>query len=208
MRNLFIVLLFAALLGSSLPNNELFASNKYEYDQSAKSDSVEIISLLKKRDQQIKDLLGPKGTNYTDVKRQKLKNIINGIIDYKAMASYALANTWDTLSVEGKDEFVDVFSQVVRNQSLNKLDIYRADIQYKEVSLKNDTAFVETMAILDNVRTPVHYTMQQKNSEWVVIDFSIDGVSTAKSYKRSFQNIIKRKGYAALYNSLEKKSNS
>ena len=177
-------------------------------DMISASDSSEIIELLKERNREIKEQLGPEGTDYTESQRKKLKDIINGIIDYRAMASYALANTWDTLSTEKKQEFTDVFSEVVRNQSLNKLDIYRAQISYKNVDVSGDSAHVETMAILDNVRTPVYYTMRNDNGVWIIEDFSIDEVSTAKSYRRSFQNIIKRKGYQALYNSLEKKVNT
>jgi len=185
-----------------------FHPNDTNADIRTVSDSAEVIELLKERDQEIKEELGPKGTDYTDAQREKLKNIINGIIDYRAMASYALANTWDTLSTDKKQEFSEVFSEVVRNQSLNKLDIYRAEVSYKKVDVTGDSAYVETMAILDNVRTPVYYTMRKQNETWVIVDFSIDEVSTAKSYRRSFQNIIKRKGYQALYNSLEKKTNA
>ena len=178
-------------------------TNTYLYTD---TDSAQILALLKERDQQIKKMLGEKGTEYTPEQRQEIKDIINGIIEYRAMASYALSSTWDTLSTERKDQFVEVFSKVVRDQSMNKLDIYRAEITYNDIDVVGDSAYVKTSAILDNVKTPVSYTMQKRGENWVVTDFAVDDVSTAKSYKRSFQNIIRRKGYQALYNSLKKRS--
>jgi len=89
---------------------------------------------------------------------------------------------------------------------MNKLDIYRADITYNEINVESDSAYVKTMAVLENVKTPVSYTMEREDSNWVVTDFAVDEVSTAKSYRRSFQNIIRRKGYQALYNSLKKRA--
>lgn len=172
----------------------------------AADDSAQIVDMLQERDQEIKDLLGPKGTSYTPEKKDKIKDIINGVIDYRAMSSFALQDTWTELDEDQKSEFVDVFSQIVRDQSMNKLDIYRADVSYQRVKITGDSATVTTLAVLEDVRTPVSYTMKKDQGEWVVTDFSIDNVSTAKSYRRSFQNIIRRKGYDALIKSLRKRA--
>src|SRR5699024_12792244 len=90
----------------------------------AQKNEASIKQLLERRDAQIKELMGPKGTEYTQQQREKLKNIINGIIDYRAMAQEALGNTYDTLSAAERDEVVDLFSIIIRDHSLNKLDIY------------------------------------------------------------------------------------
>jgi len=150
--------------------------------------------------------LGPKGTEYTQTQREKLKNIINGIVDYKAMARYALQNTYDSLSTDQRKEFIDLFSTIVRDQSLNKLDIYRAEVKYKKINVSGDSAVVNTTAILDNVRTPVIYHMHQQQGEWEITDMIIDDVSTAGSYRRSFQNVIRKKGYDRLLASLRKRA--
>jgi len=169
-------------------------------------DSAEIKQLLEQRDKQIKKLLGPKGTDYTQQQKNKLKDIINGIVDYKAMAQYALQTTYDTLSQDNRREFVDLFSTIVRDQSLNKLDIYRADVTYKEIDMNGDSAKVNTVAVLDKVRTPVNYQMVYKGNEWKITDMVIDDVSTAASYRRSFQTIIRKKGYDYLLKTLKKRA--
>ncbi|MGM0589304.1 MAG: MlaC/ttg2D family ABC transporter substrate-binding protein [Bacteroidota bacterium] len=169
-------------------------------------DSAQIQSLLEERDAEIKELMGPKGSDYTDQQRDKLKDIINGIIDYQTMASTALGTTYDTLSTEQRVEFVDVFSTIVRDQSLNKLDIYRAEVSYESIKVVEDSARVRTIAQLENVRTPVIYKMRNKGDEWVIVDMIIDDVSTADSYRRSFQNIIRKRGYDTLLESLKKRA--
>lgn len=169
------------------------------------NDSTQIRQLLDQRDQEIKELLGPKGTEYTQQQRDKLKDIINDIVDYRTMARKALQTTFDTLSVEKRDDFVDLFSQVVRDQSLNKLDIYRADIKYKRISVRGDSAYVETMAQLEDTRTPVYYSMEEQQEGWMITDMIIDEVSTVASYRRSFQNIINKKGFETLMQTLRKR---
>ncbi len=173
----------------------------------AQKESADIKNLLEQRDDQIKELVGPKGTEYTQEQRNQLKDIINGIVDYRAMARYALQETYDSLSEEEKAEFIDVFSTVIRNHSLNNLDIYRADVKYENIDVNDDSAVVNTLAQLERVRTPVTYNMhyEAESGEWVVTDIIIDDVSTAGSYRRQFQNIIQKKGYAYLLDTLEKK---
>lgn len=174
----------------------------------AQLDSSSVRNLLEERDKEIKDLLGPKGTEYTREKRDQLKDIINGIIDYRAMAQQALKATYDTLSKEQQTEFVDLFSTIIRDQSLNKLDIYRADIKYEQINIEDSSATVNTLAQLEKVRTPVSYEMKfdGQSNQWVVTDMIIDDVSTAGSYERQFQNIIRKKGYDSLLGTLRERA--
>lgn len=175
----------------------------------AQKDSAAVRELLEQRDKEIKNLLGPEGTEYTQEQRQKLKDIINGIVDYGSMARFALQNTYDTLTTDQRQEFVDLFSTVVRDQSLNRLDIYRADVKYNSISVTGDSAVVNTTVQLENVRTPVTYEMYYNGSEqqWFISDMIIDDVSTAGSYRRQFQSIIRQKGYYTLLKTLRKRAN-
>jgi phospholipid transport system substrate-binding protein len=166
----------------------------------------DIKNFLQERDSEIKALVGPKGTDHTDEQKENLKNIINDVMDYAAMAEYALQSTFEELSAEQQKEFVDIFSTIVRDQSLNSLDIYRADLEYREIEVNGSTATVETIAILDDIRTPVTYELKARGDSWVITDMSIDNVSTAESYRRSFQNIIRRRGYDALLSSLKRRA--
>jgi phospholipid transport system substrate-binding protein len=172
----------------------------------AQNADQQIRELLESRDDQIKELMGPKGTEYTDAQRAELKEIINGIIDFEAMAKEALDETYNTITEEQRTEFVDLFSTIVRDQSLNKLDIYRAKVTYTNISADGDQARVETLAELDDVRTPVNYEMEKKGDEWVITDMEIDDVSTAGSYNRQFQRIINQKGFDSLMSSLRKRA--
>lgn len=172
----------------------------------AQQDSSTVRELLEERDSEIKELVGPKGSEYTKEQRAQMKDIINGIIDYREMAQYALEGTYDTLSADQREEFVDLFSSIIRDQSLNNMDIYRADVKYEKINVENSTATVKTIAQLERVRTPVIYHMKYKNNQWVVTDMVIDDVSTAGSYQRQFQRIIRKKGFDGLLETLRKRA--
>ncbi|MEP1150171.1 MAG: ABC transporter substrate-binding protein [Balneola sp.] len=172
----------------------------------AQSPEDEIRALLEQRDQEVKTLLGPKGSEYNDDQRAKLKEMINGVIDFESMAKYALEDTYDTLNTDTQKEFVDLFGTIVRDQSLNKLDIYRAEVTYKSITVEGNEAMVKTLAELDDIRTPVDYTMVKEGDEWVITDLILDEVSTAESYNRQFQRIINRKGFDSLLSTLRKRA--
>lgn len=181
-------------------------SDQLYAQQSNQEITSEVREMLEDRDSEIKELLGPEGTEYSAEKRQELMDIINSVIDYRAMAQHALQDKWEELSAEQRDEFVNVFAQVIRDQSLNSLDIYRAEVTYDEFEVEEDRVIARTTARLDNVRTPVIYDMEKEEGDWVVKDMSIDNVSTADSYQRSFQRILQRRSYDALLSSLKRRA--
>lgn len=174
--------------------------------QAEEDSEQEIRSLLESRDQEIKDLLGPRGEEHTAEQREQLRDIINDVIDFRAMAQQALGGTFDEISDEQREEFVSLFATIIRDQSLNRLDIYRAEVTYEDIEVENGEAKAYTIARLENVRTPVNYVMKKDESEWVITDMVIDEVSTADSYNRQFQSIIRQRGFDALLDSLRRRA--
>jgi len=178
-----------------------FSSNVF-----TQTNSDDIREMLESRDNEIKELLGPSGTDYTQEQRDQLKDIINDVIHYTSMAQFALGNTYDELSEETREEFISLFSTIIRDNSLNRLDIYRADVIYNSIEVNGNIAQVETTAQLDNVRTPVDYKLERIDGTWMIIDMTIDDVSTAESYNRQFQSIIRQRGFDALLESLRRRA--
>ncbi|WP_069132428.1 MlaC/ttg2D family ABC transporter substrate-binding protein [Rhodohalobacter halophilus] len=172
----------------------------------AQSEADEIRSMLNERDDEIKELLGPKGSEYTQEQRDKLKDIINDVIDFRSMSEIALGDTFHEISDEEREEFVSLFATIIRDNSLNRLDIYRAEVSYNGITVENGNAEVKTMAQMDNVRTSVDYDMELRDGVWYITDMSIDDVSTAESYRRQFQSIIRQRGFDALLESLRRRA--
>ena len=166
----------------------------------------DVRELMESRDFQIKQLLGAEGSEYSSNQRDELKDIVNGIIDFTEMAKTALEVTYDTISVEDRTEFVQLFSSIIRDQSLANLDIYRASVSYERIDGTTDSMYIETLAEWDNIRTPVHYIMSKNSSEWRIEDMSIDDVFTAESYNSQFQRIIRSRGFDYLMSTLRKRA--
>lgn len=170
--------------------------------QNSAADDIQ--QMLLERDREIKEILGD-DDDLTDEEREKLQKVVNDNIDFRYMGRQALGPHWEKLSDEEQNRFLDIFTQIVREQSLSNIKIYRADVTYEEISVKDHTAHVETITVHGNTKTPVAYNLVQEEGDWKVVDIIIDGVGTVDSYARSFQTVIRKRGFDALMKSLEKK---
>ncbi len=164
----------------------------------------EIRQLLEQRDREIKTLLGD-SQSLTDAEREELKALINGLIDFRAMGRAAPGPHWADLTPAQREEFVDVFADVVRAQSLADLDPYRAQVSYESIEVEGDNAHVETLATYEGERIPVAYALVYEDGQWRARDIIVDRVSTVGGYERSFQTVIRKRGFGALMESLREK---
>jgi phospholipid transport system substrate-binding protein len=172
--------------------------------QSQDAAQQEIREMLERRDQEIKSIL--KGdTNFSAQQRNELKTLINGVIDFEAMGQIALGPFWSDLDAGQREEFVTVFRDIVRAQSLSDLEVYNSKVTYETISVDGDSAFVETVTEYKGTSTPVIYDLAREDGTWVAEDIVVDGVSTAESYARSFQTVIRKRGFDALMTALQKK---
>jgi len=164
----------------------------------------EIRTMLENRDQQIKEIL--RGTDdYTTEQREELKTLINGVIDFRAMGQVALGPFWEDLSEAEQGEFIDVFRDIVRAQSLSDLEVYNSRVTFDEITVEGDSAYVRTTTEYQGTKTPVEYRLEREGDEWLAEDIVVDGVSTAEGYARSFQTVVRKRGFDALMTSLKKK---
>lgn len=169
----------------------------------------EIERMLRARDAEIKAIVGTSGA-IPDAKREQLREVVNGVIDFEAMARQALGDFWADLSPAQRTEFVRTFGDVVRAQSLADLDLYRARVTYGEVEVTGATAIAHTTARSGDVNVDMDYALARKGDGWVVTDIVIDGTSTVGGYATSFQRVLRRQGveagYARLMESLRKRA--
>ncbi|MGI9625359.1 MAG: ABC transporter substrate-binding protein, partial [Longimicrobiales bacterium] len=83
--------------------------------------------IVKERNESVKKMLDAAGDPVSDETREELKGAINSLIDFEELSRRALRKHWEPLTAEEQADFVDVFRELVRNSSVQKLGIYRAD---------------------------------------------------------------------------------
>ncbi|NNE36332.1 MAG: ABC transporter substrate-binding protein [Rhodothermales bacterium] len=159
--------------------------------------------MLEQRDADIKSVL--KAGDMDDSKKEKLKELINSGIDFHAMGASALGRHWEPLTEEQRTRFVSVFGDIVRSQSVADLEVYQSSVTYGEIVVDGNEALVNTEITYKDAPTSVVYKLVRKDTSWWVTDIILKDVSTVDGYARSFQSVVRKKGFDTLMTKLEER---
>ncbi len=143
------------------------------------------------------------GDSISDEARDALKDVINGLIDFHELSRRALRRHWDARTPEEQAQFVDVFRELVRNSSVQKLSVYQADsVTYQPAETNGDRSRVVTIAYKGRNEVEIAYLLHKVGDEWKAYDVVVDDSSTLRTYQDSFQREINSTSYEAMYNRL------
>jgi len=173
------------------------------YGQDTQETKAEVIAFIISRDQEIKDAVQEMDSDST--LQDKAQSLINDQIDFEKMGQRSLGHYYEDLSTEEKMEYIDVFGQIVRSQSMSDLSVYKAPITIESVTVNEDLASVKTFVEIDGTTLDVVYRLHQKLDSWWVYDIIIDDVGTVDGYSASFQTYVRKRGFDAFMKSLHKR---
>ena len=161
------------------------------------------LDIIKNRNQAVEKILANKGDNVDQDTKEKLKDVINGLMDFRELSRSALGKYWAERTEQEKNDFVNVFEQLIRNSSVKKLEIYKADrMEYETPEINDSKAKVTTLAYKDRKNVEIVYKLHLVNDVWKAYDMEIDGVSTARNYRDSFYKQIAKSSYKEMYDKL------
>ena len=146
-------------------------------------------------------------TSQGEARRQKVKRIVDPYFDYQEMAKRSLGPAWGKLSAGQRQEFVQLFAQLLEASYSDKIEKYaqRVKIDYTGEILEGEYAEVRTVVVRANDRIPLNYRLLQEGGAWKVYDVVIEGVSLVSNYRSQFSRIIHESGYAELVKRLKTK---
>jgi len=163
------------------------------------------MAFLKKTQSKLNGLAQAKASNAT------LKTEVNKLLDFSLMSQRTLKNHWKTLDAAKRAEFQQAFRSLLEKKYINGLR-KKADYQvvYKKQSRSGAMAKVTTE--VKYVRkgrqrsNEIVYRLRRAGARWVIFDVITDDVSMERNYRRSFNRIIKKKGFAELVKKLKNKA--
>ena len=132
-------------------------------------------------------------------KRSAMETEIDKRFDFRAMAQRTLATNWKKASDAEKQEFTDLFGQLIQSSYVGKLEAYTNEtVEYVTEKIKGRKALVETLIITASAEIPINYKLYSKDGNWLVYDVVIEGVSLISNYRSSYQTIVKKEGFDGL----------
>jgi len=125
-------------------------------------------------------------------------------LDFREMAQRCLGATWPTLSRAQQDEFVQVFSKLLKASYANHLDEFvKAKVNYLGESRDGNRGEVRIVIVRPNDRIPVSFRLLENPPGWVIYDLNIEGVSMVSNYRCQFERAIKAISYNGLLGRLK-----
>ena len=139
-------------------------------------------------------------------KRTQMSSLINERFDFRAMSQRTLATNWKKTTDEEKAKFVELFSKLIENSYVGKIESYTNErVDYPGEKVNGRKAVVETLIITSSADIPVDYRLYQKDDQWLVYDVIIEGVSLISNYRSSYQEIMKKEGFNGLLTKMQTK---
>ncbi len=161
------------------------------------------VDVIRERNTAVESILESAGEQVSGEAREQLKDIINGLMDFRELSRRALGKHWDERTEEENAEFVSVVRQLIRNSSVQTLSIYKADsVTYLEPEIRGERADVTTVAHKGRKTAEIVYRMHKVDGEWKAYDLVIDGSSTSRTYRDSFYKQIAKTSYGEMYDKL------
>ncbi len=137
-------------------------------------------------------------------KREQLKQEISEIIsvrfDFAEMAKRSLGLHWRKRSAAEKKSFVKIFSELVQESYIGKIEDYTDQtVIYGDEDIRDNYAAVHTVIkSSQKADLPIIYKLKLDGGAWRVYDVDIEGVSLVSTYRDQFNKIISEDSYEDL----------
>jgi phospholipid transport system substrate-binding protein len=153
-----------------------------------------------------------KAPERTEERRTKIRQAVTERFGFEEMAKRAMGRHWRTLTVPQQQEFVPLFSDLLENSYISKIESYvgtqEIEILYTKESIdKEGYALVRTEIVNKrDLNFEIEYRLLANKGNWEAYDIVIEGVSLVNNYRTQFNKIIRQESYEALVKKLQLKS--
>lgn len=125
-------------------------------------------------------------------------------LDFREMAKRSLESTWTGLSRSQQDEFVRVFSELLKAHYANHLDDFaKTRVDYQGETNKSDLSEVRILVLRPNDKIPVNFRLLHEPQGWMIYDMVIEGVSMVDNFRVQFAAMIQECSYGELVRCLK-----
>jgi phospholipid transport system substrate-binding protein len=153
------------------------------------------------------DALRNKGLK-EEAKKETLRLVYREMFDQIELARLSLGNNWNKLTEAQRQEFVELFQQVLEKAYADKILAYTDEkILYdREVPISKNRVGVQTRVVTKSKEIPIIYrVVQESDGTWKVYDVVVENVSLVMNYRSQFNDILSKNKPEQLLETLRKK---
>jgi phospholipid transport system substrate-binding protein len=143
-------------------------------------------------------------------RRTQIRQAVLKRFGFEEMAQRAMGQHWRTLTPQQRQEFVELFTDLLERSYINRIENYKAGpqgVRYPKEDITGDQAIVHTEIVNERDPQPatVDYHLLHKDGDWKAYDIVIEGVSLVNNYRTQFNTIMLKDSYAGLVKQMRTK---
>jgi phospholipid transport system substrate-binding protein len=148
-----------------------------------------------------------KGSAAKEIKKEKLRLIYDLMFDKVELSRRTLARNWNSLTPSQRQEFVELFKQVLEKAYIDKILDYAGEkvVFDRETPLSENQAEIQTRIITASKEIPIAYRVILSGGQWRIYDVIVENVSLVLNYRTQFNDILGKNRPEHLIEILRKK---
>ena len=164
-------------------------------------------AVVQKSVDEILDVVRSAGGTLSQTGKDKIFSVVDDTFDMKLFSRRTLGRRWNTLSETQQQEFVSLYSQLLKNTYVERIEAY-SDEQVKineEIDLGKNRFEVRTTVVGSGVNVPIFYRLYNTKEGLRVYDVLVEGVSLVNNYRSQVTGILTKGGPEELLTKLREK---
>ena len=128
-----------------------------------------------------------------EAQREKIWETIRDIFDFRIISMMALAMEWRSFTPKQQDEFVEAFTELLKNNYLNKIQgqFHDEEVVFLGQDILNEKrAIVKSKVLRQQIEIPMDYKVAFTRGRWRIYDINIEGISLIQNYRTQFKSIL------------------
>ncbi len=143
-------------------------------------------------------------------RRTQIRQAVLQRFGFEEMAQRSMGQHWRTLTPQQRQEFVELFTELLERSYITRIANYKAGsqgVRYPKEDSTADQAVVHTEITREGDPEParVDYHLLHKDGDWKAYDIVIEGVSLVNNYRTQFNTIMLKDSYAGLVKQMRTK---
>jgi phospholipid transport system substrate-binding protein len=142
-------------------------------------------------------------------KRAAVRKVAIEIFDVNETARRALGTHWQARNAAERDEFVQLFADLLERTYISKIDLYGGErLRYTSEAIDGEFAIVRAKVVTaKGTEVPVEARMLKRSDHWLIYDITIENVSLIGNYRTQFDRIIRTASFQELVRKLKENRN-
>jgi phospholipid transport system substrate-binding protein len=148
------------------------------------------------------------GKDKTPERRKKLWEEIRFIFNMEEMAKRALGRYWKERTPEERKEYVELFTELIKNTYLKNTDTYSGEkvVLLKETQDEGYYKVQTTFITRTGKEIAVDFNLINNNGELQIYDVNIEGVSLVNNYRSQFNDFLLKSPFKELVQNMREKT--